>query len=177
MISTKMKWRKLTGADRVPEIIQGIKFKGGIRRIESTARPGPSPTSGHDPRYRDSNHCGINQRVSREIPSEDVGALKLPNGPRGSTSDTSACAISIRQSVESAESGRSAIRNPERLRTNRHTTARTDRSPAVFAYGLPGPYPPQGQGRPTGDRDTVDLIEPERFVSRPHLRYLTIENA
>jgi len=37
MMSAKKKWRKLDGQNRLPEIIQGIKFRDGIRQIETAA--------------------------------------------------------------------------------------------------------------------------------------------
>ncbi len=31
------KWRKLDGANRVPEIIEGIEFKDGIKQLQNAA--------------------------------------------------------------------------------------------------------------------------------------------
>jgi hypothetical protein len=33
MMSAQIKWRKLDGANRMPEIIQGIAFKDGIKQL------------------------------------------------------------------------------------------------------------------------------------------------
>ena len=38
MMSPQKKWRKLGGQNRLPEIIQGIEFRDGIRQLE-TATP------------------------------------------------------------------------------------------------------------------------------------------
>ncbi|MEY8144556.1 hypothetical protein [Falsihalocynthiibacter sp. CO-5D18] len=37
MMSTKGKWRKPDGAHRLPEIIQGIAFKDGIKEAQLAA--------------------------------------------------------------------------------------------------------------------------------------------
>ncbi len=37
MMSAQNKWRKLDGASRMPEIIQGIEFKDGIKQIQNAA--------------------------------------------------------------------------------------------------------------------------------------------
>src|SRR5665811_176315 len=37
MMSAKQKWRKLDGANRLPEIIQGIEFKDGIKQNKHAA--------------------------------------------------------------------------------------------------------------------------------------------
>ncbi len=37
MMSALTKWRKLDGANRMPEIIQGIEFKDGIKQLQNTA--------------------------------------------------------------------------------------------------------------------------------------------
>lgn len=37
MISAQNKWRKLDGANRIPEIIQGIEFKDGIKQMQKAA--------------------------------------------------------------------------------------------------------------------------------------------
>ena len=37
MMSAQNKWRKLDGANRMPEIIQGIEFKDGIKQIQKAA--------------------------------------------------------------------------------------------------------------------------------------------
>ena len=37
MMSAQRKWRKLDGANRMPEIIQGIAFVGGIKNIQTAA--------------------------------------------------------------------------------------------------------------------------------------------
>ena len=37
MMSAKKKWRKLDGQNRLPEIIQGIKFRDGIRQLQTAA--------------------------------------------------------------------------------------------------------------------------------------------
>ena len=37
MMSAQTKWRKLDGANRMPEIIQGIAFKDGIKQLNQAA--------------------------------------------------------------------------------------------------------------------------------------------
>ena len=37
MMSAKKKWRKLTGANRLPEVIKGVEFKDGIKQIQVAA--------------------------------------------------------------------------------------------------------------------------------------------
>ena len=37
MMSAQTKWRKLDGANRMPEIIQGIEFKDGIKQLQKAA--------------------------------------------------------------------------------------------------------------------------------------------
>ena len=37
MMSAQAKWRKLDGASRMPEIIQGVEFKDGIKQIQAAA--------------------------------------------------------------------------------------------------------------------------------------------
>lgn len=37
MMSAQAKWRKLDGANRLPEIIQGIEFKDGIKLLQRAA--------------------------------------------------------------------------------------------------------------------------------------------
>ena len=37
MMSAQTKWRKLDGANRMPEIIQGIEFKDGIKQLQNAA--------------------------------------------------------------------------------------------------------------------------------------------
>ena len=37
MMSAQTKWRKLDGANRMPEIIQGIEFKDGIKLLQNAA--------------------------------------------------------------------------------------------------------------------------------------------
>jgi putative transposase len=37
MISAKKKWRMLDGQNRLPEIIQGVEFRDGIKREIKTA--------------------------------------------------------------------------------------------------------------------------------------------
>jgi len=37
MISAQKKWRKLDGQNRLPEIIQGIEFRDGIRHLQTAA--------------------------------------------------------------------------------------------------------------------------------------------
>lgn len=37
MMSAQAKWRKLDGANRMPEIIQGLEFKDGIKQIQTAA--------------------------------------------------------------------------------------------------------------------------------------------
>jgi len=37
MMSAQTKWRKLDGANRMPEIIEGIEFKDGIKQLQNAA--------------------------------------------------------------------------------------------------------------------------------------------
>jgi hypothetical protein len=37
MMSTKKKWRKLSGTNRLSEVIQGVEFKDGIKQLQKTA--------------------------------------------------------------------------------------------------------------------------------------------
>ncbi|EBA09094.1 putative transposase [Sagittula stellata E-37] len=37
MMSAQKKWRKLDGANRMPEIIEGIEFKDGIKQLQNAA--------------------------------------------------------------------------------------------------------------------------------------------
>ena len=37
MMSAQNKWRKLDGANRMPEIIQGVEFKDGIKQLNHAA--------------------------------------------------------------------------------------------------------------------------------------------
>jgi len=37
MMSAKKKWRKLSGTNRLPEVIQGVEFKDGIKQLQSAA--------------------------------------------------------------------------------------------------------------------------------------------
>ncbi len=37
MMSAKKKWRKISGPNRLPEIIQGVEFKDGIKQIQNVA--------------------------------------------------------------------------------------------------------------------------------------------
>ena len=37
MMSAQKKWRKLDGQNRLPEIIQGIEFRDGIRQLQTAA--------------------------------------------------------------------------------------------------------------------------------------------
>jgi hypothetical protein len=37
MMSAKLKWRKLDGANRMPEIIRGVAFKDGIKQDKHAA--------------------------------------------------------------------------------------------------------------------------------------------
>ena len=37
MMSAQAKWRKLDGANRLPEIVQGIAFKAGIKQLQAAA--------------------------------------------------------------------------------------------------------------------------------------------
>ncbi len=35
MMSAQAKWRKRNGANRLPEIVQGIAFKDGIKQLQT----------------------------------------------------------------------------------------------------------------------------------------------
>jgi putative transposase len=37
MISAKKKWRKLSGTNRLPEVIQWVEFKDGIKQLQNAA--------------------------------------------------------------------------------------------------------------------------------------------
>jgi putative transposase len=37
MMSAKKKWRKLSGTNQLPEVIQGVEFKDGIKQVQSSA--------------------------------------------------------------------------------------------------------------------------------------------
>jgi transposase-like protein len=37
MMSAQAKWRKLDGANRIPEIVQGVEFKDGIKQLQTAA--------------------------------------------------------------------------------------------------------------------------------------------
>ncbi len=37
MMSAQGKWRKLDGANRMPEIIEGVEFTDGIKQIQNAA--------------------------------------------------------------------------------------------------------------------------------------------
>jgi len=37
MMSAKKKWRKISGPNRLPEVIQGIAFKDGIKQLQAAA--------------------------------------------------------------------------------------------------------------------------------------------
>jgi putative transposase len=37
MMSAKKKWWKLSGANRLPEVIQGAEFKDGIKQLQNAA--------------------------------------------------------------------------------------------------------------------------------------------
>jgi hypothetical protein len=37
MMSAKKKWRKLSGTNRLPEVIQGVECKDGIKQLQKAA--------------------------------------------------------------------------------------------------------------------------------------------
>lgn len=37
MMSAKKKWRKISGPNRLPEAIQGVESKDGIRQVQTAA--------------------------------------------------------------------------------------------------------------------------------------------
>jgi len=37
-MSAKKKWRKLSGTNRLSEVIQGVKFKDGIKQVQNVAQ-------------------------------------------------------------------------------------------------------------------------------------------
>ena len=37
MMSAKKKWRKLSGTNRLPEVIQGVEFRDGIKQLQDAA--------------------------------------------------------------------------------------------------------------------------------------------
>jgi hypothetical protein len=37
MMSARKKWRKISGPNRLPEVIQGVVFKDGIKQVPSAA--------------------------------------------------------------------------------------------------------------------------------------------
>ncbi|MCF7702398.1 hypothetical protein [Loktanella sp. M215] len=36
-MSSQRKWRKLDGQNRLPEIVQGVEFRDGLRRLQTAA--------------------------------------------------------------------------------------------------------------------------------------------
>ena len=47
MMTAQGKWQKLNGANRMPEIIQGIAFMHGTKTNANRRLINPSPTFGH----------------------------------------------------------------------------------------------------------------------------------
>lgn len=41
-LSAQTKWRKLDGGNRMPEVIQGIEFKDGIKQLQNAAQSSPT---------------------------------------------------------------------------------------------------------------------------------------
>ena len=37
MMSVRKKWRKISGPNRLPEVIQGVEFKDGIKKTQIAA--------------------------------------------------------------------------------------------------------------------------------------------
>ena len=37
MMSAQVKWRKLDGANRLPEVVRGVEFKDGIKQLQAAA--------------------------------------------------------------------------------------------------------------------------------------------
>ena len=37
MMSAQAKWRKLDGANRLPEVFEGVEFKDGIKQLQTAA--------------------------------------------------------------------------------------------------------------------------------------------
>jgi len=37
MMLARKKWRKLSGTNRLPEVIQGVEFKDGIKQLQNAA--------------------------------------------------------------------------------------------------------------------------------------------
>jgi hypothetical protein len=37
MMSAKKKWRKISGPNRLPEVIQGVEFNYGIKQLQAAA--------------------------------------------------------------------------------------------------------------------------------------------
>ena len=37
MMSAKKKWRKISGPNRLPEVVQGVVFKDGIKQLQAAA--------------------------------------------------------------------------------------------------------------------------------------------
>jgi hypothetical protein len=46
-VVSQKKWRKLSGTNRLPEVIQGVEFKDGIKQRSKRRLISPSPTFGH----------------------------------------------------------------------------------------------------------------------------------
>ena len=67
MMSAKKKWRKLSGTNRLPEVIQGVEFKDGIKQRSKRRLIIPSPTFWHNSMilliFRLFNSCHIRPRV------------------------------------------------------------------------------------------------------------------
>ena len=37
IMSAKKKWRKINGSNRLPEVIQGVVFKDGVKQLQAAA--------------------------------------------------------------------------------------------------------------------------------------------
>ena len=49
MMSAKGNWRRLSGSQRLAEVIEGVQFQDEIRQIDKAACNGPSSTFGYNP--------------------------------------------------------------------------------------------------------------------------------
>ncbi len=78
------KWRKLDGANRMPEIIEGIEFKDGIKQLQQRRLITPSPTFGHSSLRALSIHCTLPNVSScaMDFLVEDAEVLSSRDTPR-----------------------------------------------------------------------------------------------
>ena len=90
MMSAQSKWRKLDGANRLPEIIQGIAFEDGIKQLPNRRLITPSPTFGHssgemDTQVKDDKDDGedVARDLGQEIRKMAVGYARVSTKEQG----------------------------------------------------------------------------------------------